>query len=225
MRCISTRGRANTLRLALTGQLGADAMSSDALHEAMALCVSCKACKRECPTGVDMAKMKIEVAAARADRYGTSWKETLIAELPRIAPIVSRMAGAGQSPQSRAAAALAVRTLVRPGGLASGADMEQQPLPRRGGRGCRTCLAARVRVSAGRYVQPIFRAGKSAGSTQGSVGCRLSCHRRADERTPAVLRPYLARRRTWSTARGRRRCGRCGGCRTTFRSLGSSRPA
>ncbi|MFO1027573.1 MAG: FAD-linked oxidase C-terminal domain-containing protein [Acetobacteraceae bacterium] len=89
-----TRGRANTLRLALTGQLGADAMSSDALQEALALCVSCKACKRECPTGVDMAKMKIEVAAARADRYGTSWKETLIAELPRIAPIVSRMAGA-----------------------------------------------------------------------------------------------------------------------------------
>jgi FAD/FMN-containing dehydrogenase/Fe-S oxidoreductase len=85
-----TRGRANTLRLALTGQLGADAMTSDPMADAMALCVSCKACKRECPTGVDMAKMKIEVLAARAERHGLKWRETLIAELPRYAPFVSR---------------------------------------------------------------------------------------------------------------------------------------
>ncbi|WP_428492565.1 FAD-binding and (Fe-S)-binding domain-containing protein [Rhodopila sp.] len=86
-----TRGRANTLRLALTGQLGADAMASDPMAEAMALCVSCKACKRECPTGVDMAKMKLEVSAARADRHGVKWRETLIAELPRYAPLVSQL--------------------------------------------------------------------------------------------------------------------------------------
>jgi FAD/FMN-containing dehydrogenase/Fe-S oxidoreductase len=86
-----TRGRANTLRLALTGQLGADAMTSEPMAEAMALCVSCKACRRECPTGVDMAKMKIEVTAARAERHGVKWRETLIAELPRYAPIASHM--------------------------------------------------------------------------------------------------------------------------------------
>jgi FAD/FMN-containing dehydrogenase/Fe-S oxidoreductase len=88
-----TRGRANTLRLALTGQLGAEAMHSDALAEAMKLCVSCKACRRECPTGVDMAKMKIEVLAARADRHGVSRRDTLIAELPRLARVLSRMPG------------------------------------------------------------------------------------------------------------------------------------
>ena len=86
-----TRGRANTLRLALTGQLGADAMTSEPMAEAMALCVSCKACKRECPTGVDMAKMKIEVTAARAERHGVRWRETLIAELPRYAPFASQV--------------------------------------------------------------------------------------------------------------------------------------
>jgi FAD/FMN-containing dehydrogenase/Fe-S oxidoreductase len=86
-----TRGRANTLRLALTGQLGADAMTSDAMADAMALCVSCKGCKRECPTGVDMAKMKIEVTAARAERHGVKWRETLIGELPRYAPFLSRI--------------------------------------------------------------------------------------------------------------------------------------
>ncbi len=86
-----TRGRANTLRLALTGQLGADAMTSDEMADTMALCVSCKGCKRECPTGVDMAKMKIEVTAARAERHGVKWRETLIAELPRYAPFLSQI--------------------------------------------------------------------------------------------------------------------------------------
>jgi FAD/FMN-containing dehydrogenase/Fe-S oxidoreductase len=86
-----TRGRANTLRLALTGQLGAGAMASDALADTMALCVSCKACKRECPTGVDMAKLKIEVTAARTERLGLKWRDLLVADLPRYAPYVSRV--------------------------------------------------------------------------------------------------------------------------------------
>ena len=61
-----TRGRANTLRLALSGQLGAGRRSpSDAVREALDLCVSCKGCKRECPTGVDMARMKIEFRSRR----------------------------------------------------------------------------------------------------------------------------------------------------------------
>ncbi|QYU68313.1 4Fe-4S dicluster domain-containing protein [Leptolyngbya sp. 15MV] len=59
-----TRGRANTLRLALTGQIEGG-LASDHVAEAMELCVGCKGCRRECPTGVDMAKMKIEAAAAR----------------------------------------------------------------------------------------------------------------------------------------------------------------
>src|SRR5262245_114044 len=67
-----TRGRANTLRLAITGQLGADALTSDEMAETMKLCVSCKACRRECPTGVDMARMKIEVQAARVAKRGLS---------------------------------------------------------------------------------------------------------------------------------------------------------
>jgi Fe-S oxidoreductase len=86
-----TRGRANTLRLALTGQLGAEAMQSEPVAEAMKLCVSCKACRRECPTGVDMAKMKIEVLAAQADRHGVGRREHLVAELPRYGRYLSRV--------------------------------------------------------------------------------------------------------------------------------------
>ncbi|MSP04732.1 MAG: FAD-binding oxidoreductase [Acetobacteraceae bacterium] len=87
-----TRGRANSLRLALTGQLGPDAMASDQMADAMALCVSCKACRRECPTGVDMAKMKIEVTAARVAAKGIKLRDRLVAELPRYAALAASFA-------------------------------------------------------------------------------------------------------------------------------------
>ncbi len=87
-----TRGRANTLRLALSGQLTSDALGSDDLLDAMKLCVSCKACKRECPTGVDMAKMKIEVLSAARARRGLSLRERLVAHLPAYAPLARWLA-------------------------------------------------------------------------------------------------------------------------------------
>jgi Fe-S oxidoreductase len=87
-----TRGRANSLRLAISGQLGPDAFTSDDMLETMKLCVSCKACRRECPTGVDMAKMKIEVLAAANRRRGLSLHDRLVAYLPRYAPYAARFA-------------------------------------------------------------------------------------------------------------------------------------
>ena len=87
-----TRGRANTLRLALTGQLGRDALTSDAMHDTMALCVGCKGCRRECPTGVDMARMKIEYLHQRRKRHGIGLRDRLVAWLPRYAPVASRLA-------------------------------------------------------------------------------------------------------------------------------------
>lgn len=89
-----TRGRANSLRLALSGQLGPDALTSDAMKETMQLCVGCKGCKRECPTGVDMAKMKVEFLYHYNKRHGVSLKDKLVGYLPRYAPYASRMAGA-----------------------------------------------------------------------------------------------------------------------------------
>ncbi len=86
-----TRGRANTLRLALSGQLGPGALSTVDMAETMKLCVSCKACKRECPTSVDMARMKIEVLSARAKSHGISLRESLVAYLPRYAPYAARL--------------------------------------------------------------------------------------------------------------------------------------
>jgi Fe-S oxidoreductase len=87
-----TRGRANTLRLAISGQLGPDALASDEMAETLKLCVSCKACRHECPTGVDMAKMKIEVLAARVAKHGLRLRDRLVGYLPAYADLASRFA-------------------------------------------------------------------------------------------------------------------------------------
>jgi FAD/FMN-containing dehydrogenase/Fe-S oxidoreductase len=85
-----TRGRANTLRLAVTGQLGPAALISDEMAETLKLCVSCKACRRECPTGVDMARMKIEVQAARATKYELPLHDKVVGFLPHYAPFAAQ---------------------------------------------------------------------------------------------------------------------------------------
>ena len=87
-----TRGRANTLRLALSGQLGPEALASDDMRETMALCISCKGCRRECPTGVDMARMKIEFLHHYRKQHGLSARDRVIAYLPRYAPYAARIA-------------------------------------------------------------------------------------------------------------------------------------
>ena len=91
-----TRGRANTLRLALSGQLegikAEDAFTSDAVQEALDLCVGCKGCKRDCPTGVDMAKMKVEFLHHYKAKQGYTLKDKLVAYLPDYAHWASRIA-------------------------------------------------------------------------------------------------------------------------------------
>ncbi|HSD99804.1 MAG TPA: FAD-linked oxidase C-terminal domain-containing protein [Burkholderiales bacterium] len=95
-----TRGRANTLRLALSGQLGADALASDELYATLELCVSCKGCRRECPTGVDMAKMKVEFLHHYRKQHRLKLRDRLLAYLPRYAPLASRLAPLTNAMQS-----------------------------------------------------------------------------------------------------------------------------
>ncbi|MDH3735051.1 MAG: FAD-binding protein, partial [Gemmatimonadota bacterium] len=89
----STRGRANALRLVMAGQLGDPerAWESDELHDAMDLCIGCKACRRECPTGVDMARMKIEYLYRQNATHGLARRDRALASLPRLARWISRV--------------------------------------------------------------------------------------------------------------------------------------
>src|SRR5688572_6838988 len=80
----STRGRANALRLAMSGQLE-DALANKGLPDVLDLCLSCKACKAECPSSVDMARLKGEVMQHQFDTYGSSLKDRMIGKSPDLA--------------------------------------------------------------------------------------------------------------------------------------------
>ena len=81
----STRGRANALRMAMSNQLGEDGLASKRLHEVMDLCLSCKACKSECPSNVDMAKMKSDTLQMYYDKHGLTFRDKLIRDSSKAA--------------------------------------------------------------------------------------------------------------------------------------------
>ncbi len=85
----STRGRANGLRLALSGQLGPDAFTSKALYDVLDLCLECKACRTECPSNVDMSRMKSEFLHAYHQKHGTKLREKIFAFSPETAKLNS----------------------------------------------------------------------------------------------------------------------------------------
>lgn len=77
----TTRGRANALRAAITGEFGPKGLTDPKLHEALDLCVECKACRNECPTRVDMAKLKYEFLAQYQAKHGVPLRSRLFANL------------------------------------------------------------------------------------------------------------------------------------------------
>lgn len=85
----STRGRANALRLAMTGQLGPDALTGKRLFEVMELCLSCKSCKSECPSNVDMARLKSEFLQRYHDINPRPLREKLVAGSPAMARLIA----------------------------------------------------------------------------------------------------------------------------------------
>ena len=118
----STRGRANALRLALTGQLGPEALSSNELKAVMDLCIGCKGCKGECPSGVDMARLKYDVLYQHHKRHGIPLRARLFGHMSGLA----RLASGPQAPMINALMDSApVRGLM---GWVLGID-PQRPLP------------------------------------------------------------------------------------------------
>lgn len=81
----STRGRANILRLAMSGQIGKEGLLEEAVLSALDLCLSCKACKSECPSNVDMARLKSEVWQLKHDRQGISLRDRFVRDSTRFA--------------------------------------------------------------------------------------------------------------------------------------------
>ncbi|PSQ81626.1 MAG: FAD-binding oxidoreductase, partial [Bacteroidetes bacterium QS_8_68_15] len=80
----STRGRANALRMALSGQLPDGEMTSERMKDVMDLCIQCKACKTECPSNVDMGKLKKEWLATVHEEEGLPLRDRLFSSLPTL---------------------------------------------------------------------------------------------------------------------------------------------
>ncbi|WP_395768153.1 FAD-binding and (Fe-S)-binding domain-containing protein [Aquirufa sp.] len=87
----STRGRANTLRQLITEQ-GTEAYANPELLEVLDLCLSCKGCQTECPSGVDMAKLKAETYQKNHEQKGTPWRTQLIGHFPKLQKLASHVA-------------------------------------------------------------------------------------------------------------------------------------
>ncbi len=86
----TTRGRANALRLALSNRDVLSGMDDSALDEAMDLCISCKACQSECPTGVDMARLKSEHLSHKNMTHGVPRRARFVADMPTRLQTLSR---------------------------------------------------------------------------------------------------------------------------------------
>lgn len=85
----STRGRANALRLAMTSQLGLNVITGKRLFEVMDLCLSCKSCKSECPSNVDLSRLKGEFLQKYRDVHGIPLRERIIANTPALSRLFS----------------------------------------------------------------------------------------------------------------------------------------
>jgi len=98
----STRGRANVLRLAMSGRLGEAGLGDEGVRQVLDLCLECRACKAECPVGVDVARFKSEFLADYWRRHGTPIRARVLGHVhelsrwgSRFAPLSNAIAGSG----------------------------------------------------------------------------------------------------------------------------------
>jgi Fe-S oxidoreductase len=88
----STRGRANTLRLVMAGRIAESGLGDHGVHEVLDLCLECRACKAECPVGVDVARFKSEFLADYWRRHGTPLHARAIGGIHALSAWGSRLA-------------------------------------------------------------------------------------------------------------------------------------
>ncbi|MDP2053862.1 MAG: FAD-linked oxidase C-terminal domain-containing protein [Acidobacteriota bacterium] len=131
----STRGRANVLRLAMAGRLGEAGLADQGVHEVLDLCLECRACKSECPVGVDVAKFKSEFLSGYWDRHGLSAQAQVFGNARSAAEWGSRFAPLSNVVAASAPARWLAETVI-------GLDRRRQ-LPRFTRRTLRKRLAGR----------------------------------------------------------------------------------
>ena len=89
----STRGRANALRTAMRGQMDQQGLTDEQVYDTLDLCLECRACKAECPVGVDMARFKAEFLAGYYERRGTPLRARVLGHIHDLSVAASSVAG------------------------------------------------------------------------------------------------------------------------------------
>ncbi|MEW9548305.1 FAD-binding and (Fe-S)-binding domain-containing protein [Nonomuraea sp. NPDC050783] len=143
----STRGRARALQEMLNGGLVAGGWRSPEVHEALELCLACKGCASDCPTGVDMAAYKAEVLHQSYRGRPRPAAHYALGRLPLWARLASRMPGAVHAVNT----VLRVPALRRPALALAGVDA-RRTLPAFAPRTFRSWFARRPRPAGGRPV-------------------------------------------------------------------------
>lgn len=190
----STRGRANALRLALSGQLGEQGLIDDGVYELLDLCLSCKGCKGECPNNVDLARLKAETLQARHDERGAPFRDRLIGRMPEIA---SSCSGALAPLLNAANASTPVRHLLE---KVLGFD-RRRPLPRFARQSLQTWFSARsprnsegpeVLLYGDAYISYYLpEVGRAAIRVLEAAGFRVRLERPADSQRSRISRGLL----------------------------------
>ena len=147
----STRGRANLLRLIFNGALPPEDLTGERLMGALDLCVECKACMAECPSGVDMAKLKQEVLAAHRTQHGLPLRARLVGAMPHLSRLAMRLGPLLEPLQALGALTPIRRVLERALGI-----HHARPLPRIHAATFRRWFSARSGAPAGHRGDAIY---------------------------------------------------------------------
>ncbi|MFC6823668.1 FAD-binding and (Fe-S)-binding domain-containing protein [Halopelagius fulvigenes] len=210
----ATRGRANLLRQAMSGDLPDDPTDDEFAEEVLDLCIGCKGCKRDCPSGVDMAKLKTEVMHERHQERGASFRDKLFANFDTLAAVGSALAPVSNLLQSLpGAGAIAEKTV----GIASERSLPEfrretlrDWFEERGGCAASEKRAAKARAERGgprtaeaaaerravlfadtytNYSHP--EVGKAAVRVLESAGVRVDVADRTDSGRPALSKGFV----------------------------------
>jgi len=193
----STRGRANLLRQAMDGTLPADPLDERFIDEVLSLCISCQGCRRDCPSGVDMAKLKAELLHAAHQRDGASLRSKLFGNVDRLAALATSF-----SPLSTYAMELpgVDRVLERGVGIAAERDLPQFSGPslqdwfsaRNGSRVSRAEAAAQVIVFPDTYTNYSRQhVGKATVRVLEAAGVHVEMADRSDSGRPAYSKSLI----------------------------------
>jgi len=201
----ATRGRANMLRQAMSGDLPDDPTDEEFMQEVLDLCIGCKGCMKDCPSEVDLAKLKAEVTHAHHQEHGSSLRDRLFANVDTLAALGSSLAPLSNAlPKLPGAGYLMEKTL----GIASERSVPEfrrgtltDWFAKRGPRVAESEVERRAVLFPDTYTNYMHpEVGKAAVRVLEAAGVRVRLAERTDSGRPAHSKGFLGQSRETARA-------------------------